>query len=358
MTVTAQASTFSWGGQTAKEVTATTWYRHRVVDGDLSEVTDDRMGPPEVGGRPTPTIPFRAGYLVSGGLVLNPRLESTFGWILEGVMGAVSTTTDTPEAGMNRHKFAFAAANESWTPWMSFRKEIIGAALDGSDDLGVTYQDCRVIGLTMNFPNNGLITSRVDILGRDFVYEEDPTFVYANTMEGHESVPISCVIGGYMKIPGFSATELPIIGAQLTFGNVPLDLRQEMVYGSPKLDNVTTVLRTLGVTLTLKYQDPDLWQRIFTGGIGSPYGATWSQIPFIEDLDIVAQSPDDIPGLANPYQLRIQADEIMWRPVGGIRLAGNQAVLITLQGTAFENDAGDYCSFTLDNEVANYTWPT
>lgn len=357
MTVTAQASIFSWGGQTAKEVTATTWYRHRVVDGDLSEITDDRMGPPEVGGRPTPTIPYRGGYLVSGGLVIHPRLENTFGWILEGAMGGVETTTDSPEAGINSHKFSFSA-NESWTPWMSFRKEIIGAATDGSDDLGVVFQDCRIIGLTLNLPNNGLITSRIDVLGRDFAYTEDPTWTYDNTMEGHESVPVSCVVGGYMKIPGYSATELPIIGAQLTFANVPLDTRMEMVYGSPKLDNVTTVLRSLTVTLTLKWQDPDLWQRIFTGGTGSPYGASWSVIPFIEDLDIVAHTPDDIPGLANPYELRVQAAEVLWQPVGGIRLSGNNAIVFTIQGTAFENDAGDYCSFTLENEIANYTWPT
>lgn len=356
MTVTAQAGTFSWGGQSAKESVATTWYRHRVVDGDITEITDDRMGPPEVGGRPTPTIPYRAGYLVSGGLSINPRLVDVFGWLLFGALGAVTTTANSPESGLHSHKFAFAS-NESWIPWMSFRKHVVGAAVDGSEDIGMIYEDCRVIGATFNLPASGIVNARFDVLGREFAFDESPdAWTYANTMEGHESVPISSVVGGYFKIPGYSATELPIIGAQVSLGNVPLDIRQEMVYGSPQLDNVTPVLRTLGAQVTLKWQDPDLWQSIFTG---SASGTAWTSTPFIHDMDVLASSPADVDDTySNPFTLRIQSDEMMWRPVGGIRLAGNNAVLITLQGTAFENDAGDYCAVTLQNSTASYTWPT
>ncbi len=353
MTLTAQASTYSWGGQSAKETVAALWYRHRVLDGDLAEISDERMGQPEVGGTPVPTLPYRAGYMVGGGLSVYPRFEDVFGWILYGAMGSVTTTADTPEIGMHQHKFGFAA-NPAFMNYMSFRRHLVGAAAAGAEDLGTVYEDGRIIGLTFNLPNSGIPTARVDVLAREFTFEDPSAWSYVNTMEDPLSVPISCTVGGYIKIPGYDAANLPVIGAQIAIQNVPLDIRQEMVYGSPKLDDVTPVFRNMTVTLTLKWADPDLWRTILTGAVG---GASWITAPFIEDLDIVALSPADITGKANPYSLRIQASNVVWQPVGGIRLAGNESVMLSIRGVAFDNPGGDYNSLTLENEVTAYAWP-
>jgi hypothetical protein len=346
------------------ETPPTNWYKHRASDIDLGMISDDRLGPPEVGGVPTPTIPYRAGVMAAGGALINPRLESTLGWLLHGAMGSWSATADvdvfgTADTAMNNHKFVFSTTNQAYVPFMGFRKEIPGTALDGSDDMGETFSDCKIIALTLALPNDGLITSRVDVLGRaaDTVYTDNPSFTYVNTLfEDFESIPIGSVVGGFFKIPGFSATELPITNATVTLANAPLDIRMEKVYGSPYLEDVTIIGRSLTADILVKWRDPQLYRRILTG---STVGTNWSAFPFVEDLDVYALSPG-LASAASPWQLRVRAAEIMWQVVGGIRLAGNQAVMMRITGTAIAPSSGDYATINLGNLIntTGYTWPT
>jgi len=96
MAVTAMTGTFSFGPQPAKTEVATEYYRHKVTQGDLGIMDDIRLGVPEVGGRPVPTFPYKAGVTVGGGLSLQPRLENTVGWLLRGLMGDYSVVADAP----------------------------------------------------------------------------------------------------------------------------------------------------------------------------------------------------------------------------------------------------------------------
>ena len=52
MAVTAQTGVFSFGGQTGKTTISSTFFKHRASDIDLATISDDRLGPPEVGGEP------------------------------------------------------------------------------------------------------------------------------------------------------------------------------------------------------------------------------------------------------------------------------------------------------------------
>ncbi len=358
MAVTAQTGTFSFGGQTGKGTIAATFYRHRASDIDLATISDDRLGPPEVGGSPVPTIPFRAGVLASGGALLNPRLEDTIGWILYGATGAWSTTADedvfgTTDTGVQHHEFVFAT-DQSYLPYMSMRKDIPGSA--AANDLGENFIDCKIVNLTVALPNDGLISSRIDVLGRasGTNFETAPTWSYDNTFETYESIPIGSVTGGFLKIPGFSATALPVTAASVSLTNAPLDIRQERQFGSPYLDEVTVVGRSLTVDLVVKWKDPQLYRQILTG---TTVGTQWTAAPFVQDLDIYALSPSVIPTQTTPYQLRFEAPSVMYQVVGGIRLAGNQAVMIRVTGTAIADDAG-YMNCHVANEQTDYTWPT
>ncbi|MHA2383919.1 MAG: hypothetical protein ACXACT_15200 [Candidatus Thorarchaeota archaeon] len=364
MAVTAQAGVFSFGGQSAKGTVASTFYQHRAADIDLATISDDRLGPPEVGGIPTPTIPYRAGVLATGGATISPRLENTFGWLLEGAVGAWSATTDenvfgTATTNMFDHEFVFAT-NQGFVPYMSFRKEIPGAAADGSDDFGETFEDCKIIALTLALPNDGLISTRVDVLGRVSEFVEDPTWTYGNTqMEDWDSIPIGCVTGGFLKIPTYSATELPVVQATVTLTNAPLDIRQEKVFGDPYIQDVTVIGRSLTVDMLVKWDDPDLYQSIITG---STTGTQWTATPFTSDLDIYTVSTIDAPTTnpATPWQLRVRAAEVMYQAVGGIRLAGNNALMQRVTGTAIAPSSGEYVTINLGNTVnaTAYTWPT
>lgn len=357
MAVTAQTGVLSFGGQSAKGTVASTFYKHRSSDIDLATISDDRIGPQEVGGIPTPTIPYRAGVMATGGATIIPRLESTMGWIFYGALGAASVTADrdvegNTVTGMYNHEFTFAT-DQGYVPWMSFRKEVPGA--QAADILGETFVDCKIIGLTVSLPNDGLIQSRVDVLGRTSEFEEAPSFSYANAdFEDYESIPIGSVVGGYLKVPTFSATALPITQATVTISNQPLDIRQEKVYGSPYLEDVTVIGRQMTVDLVLKWTDPDLYQKILTG---STTGTQWVAQPFVQDLDILSLSSVDAGALATPYGMRIQAPSIMYRVEGGIRLAGGQAVMLRVTGTALAS-ASDYVTVNIGNEVTQYSWPT
>ena len=358
MAVTSQTGVLSFGGQSAKETVATTFYKHRAVNLDLSAFSDDRLGDPEVGGVNTPTIPYRAGIMATGGAVINPRLEDTFGWLLYGLSGAVSTTADedvfgTTETGFNHHIFSYAS-DYGYVPYMTFRKEIPGES--ATEFLGEIYQDCKVVNAAVALPNDNLISTRIDVLGRaaDTLFDDNPSFSYDNTQyEDYQSIPIGCTTGGYMKIPDFSATAFPVTQATVVFQNRPLDIRQEKNYGSPYLDEVTIVSRQMMIDMIVKWKDPQLYLSILTG---TTTGTQWTASPWVEDLDIYALSPDPIVG-STPYQLRIQAPEVMYQLVGGIELAGNQAVMMRIRGTAIAGTQS-YYEIHLGNEATQYVWPT
>lgn len=358
MAVTAQTGILSWGGQSGKGTIASTFYQHRAADIDLSTTSDDRLGPPEVGGINTPTIPYRAGVLVSGGATINPRLEDTLGWLLHGALGAWTSTADenvfgTADTGGVHHVFTFAS-DAGYVPYMSFRKYIPGET--STDDLGETFLDCKVVNMALALPNDGLINARVDVLGREPGFDDDPTWTYGNTqLEDYQSIPIGSVTGGYLKVPNFSATALPITAANVTLTNAPLDIRQEKNYGSPYLDEVTVIGRSLTVDLIVKWKDPQLYLAILTG---STTGTEWTAAPWVEDFDVYSLSTNPISGLISPYQLRVQAPEVMYQVQGGIRLAGNNAVMMRIQGTAIAPSSGDYVTIDMFNEATDYTWPT
>jgi hypothetical protein len=355
MAVSAQAGTLGFGAQTGKGSVATTWYRHRASDVDLASLDDQRTGPPEVGGQPMPTIPYKGGVAVAGGAIINPRLEDTFGWLLYGAMGSVATTSS---GGVYTHVFAPSTSSPEFVPWMSFRKHVTGLDADLSKDLGEIYQDCKLAGLVFNLPNDGLISARLDALGRIPSYDEAPSaWTWTNSFEDYESLPIGVCTGGYIKVPSFSADALPVVSATVGIVNQPLPMNRERVYGSPYMRDITIVGRQLSVDLILQWEDPALYRAIHTGS--SSGASAWSCDPFTTDLQIVAMSPGNMTGQSVPWSLTFDAAEIMLSVQGGIRLAGNDAVMLRLTGVALaQADAADYASFTLKNLVSAYTWPS
>lgn len=453
-------------------------FRHRAADIDLSAIDDVRLGPPEVGGIPTPTFPYKGGQLVTGGATLYPRLENSFLWLLWAAIGyspdvvesgdlymweegtpnptaaaqylaacplasgttegiSVGSHTLLPEGeyiAVMRH---MAGTNPVWTgdvvvrgtdmdgvaqeetltftsgsgdsdilettnlfktiteidapaytngvddmvsvgsmmfdheftfnptegmaaclPWMSFYKFIPSGACvaNDPDSIWEMYKDCKVMGLMFTLPNDAPIAARVDTMGRTWELSDSSPFdEYLSTYEDYQSIPVGCHTGGYFKIPSYSSDELPIVSAQVGIANAPLDIRQEKVFGSPELDDITVVSRALTIDMILKWKDPDLYRQIYTGSIT---GTTWDEKPFVQSLDILAESNGTPDHVNYPYGLRVQAPEVLFQINNGVRLAGNQAVMLRMTGTALAPSTGDYCTFTLTNRHRLYRWPT
>lgn len=354
MAVTAQAGHFGFGPQDGIDGTVGIWVKHRADTIDLNEQDDSRIGPPEVGGAPMPTLAYKAGYVVAGGATIYPRLEETFGWLLYGAMGSCTTTGST---GAYTHVFKPLAASLSYVPWMGFRKIIPKRYGDTGNPFGIEYTNTKLVGLTFTLPNDGLISARMDIIGADYEHEDDPdtNFSWDKEYEDDDSLPIGVVSGNKIELPTFdSGTELPIVAASVSVINQPLPIEQEKVYGSPSLEDVTIVSRRVTVDLAVKWNDPTLYKAILNG-VG---GSVWTPEPFTTDIEIVAQSPADMPGESEPYELKVVASKMLFSVTQAPVLAGNNAVLMRLQGVAMKTDAASYVEISLTNQKSQYVWDT
>lgn len=363
MTTTSQAGIFGFGPQSAKSVAVGTnsWYRHKATLVDLAALDDQRLGPPEVGGRPLPTIPYKAGVNIGGGATINPRLENSLGWLLYGALGYHSVTSGSGDIKI--HTFKMDDNNPSLVRWMGFRKFVPASTDPGDYTMGEIYKDCKIINLGFTLANDGLGQMRMDVLGREFELVQAPAWGTTSgsasgwaadgNFEEYESIPIgSALNAGYINVPTFG--NLPVVQGQVTIQNQPLDMRSEKVYGSPYADDITIISRQISLDLTVKWRNPDLYRQILTGQVS---GTQWSASPFTTSVVIMACSPSNMPGESTPYYLKITVSKAMMSMNGPIQLAGNQAVIMRYNGVALDT-TGDYVTYELANQVPNYTWPT
>lgn len=353
MAVSAQAGLMSFGPQSAKGATPAAWYRHRATVADLGVVDPTQEGPAEVGGIAVPTFPYKSGPLVAGGLTIQPRYENTLGWLLYAMLGNVDSAVDPYNADVYNHVFTIDPADSTNVPWLGFRKHIPRKDGVANTDLGEIFKDCKVVGGTLALPNDQPLSMRLDVIGREFELDDDPTaWTYANALESWESIPVACQTGGYINIAG---NTLPVVAAQVSWRNVPLDIRMERVFGDPFIEDITIIQRRLEYQLTVKWNNPDLYRQVLAGG---PSGTEWSGQPYTASFEVKSVSSVNMPAETEPYALTIAADEVMMSQEGGVTLAGNGAVMMKYSGVALES--ANYASFTLRNKVDDtpgYTWP-
>ena len=125
----------------------------------------------EIGSGPFPTFPYKAGYIIGGGVEMMPRLEDSVGWLLYSALGdhSVGAAVD----GVYPHTFVPDSTDKSLVNWLSLRKYIPQTEGDASTDLGELYTDCKPTNLTLTLPNDMPITARWDFMGRTFTLVDD-----------------------------------------------------------------------------------------------------------------------------------------------------------------------------------------
>src|SRR5258706_671533 len=127
------------------------------------------------------------------------------------------------------HKFTLDPSDSTFIPWLSARKQLPRRNGDPDTDLGEIYQDLKVTGMSLSLANDAPLMARMDMLGCNFALDPSPdAWSYANAFEDWRSVPVLCHTVGKIKISG---VDLPVVAAQLSLQNVPLDIRQERVIG-------------------------------------------------------------------------------------------------------------------------------
>jgi hypothetical protein len=351
MAVTAAAGIVGFGPQNGKSTDvgyapATEFYRHKATQVDLAVLDDTRLGDPEVGGRPVPTFPYKAGIMVAGGATLQPRLEDTLGWLLYALMGDVTTVG----AADYTHTFTFSN-DPSEVKWMTFKKYI--PKKDGvvGTDVGEIYEDCKLTGMSFTLASDAPLQTRLDVLGRTFELDHNADlWAWENTYEDYPTIPIGCHTSGYIEVEG---ERLPIVQATVSFANQPLDARSERVYGSPYLEDITIVQRQLSFDLLVKWNNPELYTQVLTG---QPTGTEWSAQPFVGSFEVKMATFETVGETGVEYSLTIRCPVAMLAMNGGITLAGGQAVMMRFNGIALDNDA-EYAEFVLVNGVQEYAWP-
>lgn len=358
MAITAQSGAIGMsinaGG--AKDGANASWHRVRALATDMSILDDTRIGPGEIGGIVTPTMPYKAGYSVAGGMTVMPRLKETFGWYLLAALGEDAVTTgkdidDTSVVGLNKHVMSFKTTDSAFVPYVSFRKLIPNPT--AGDILGEIYKNCKILGLTMDFPGEGPLQFRIDAAGLDFTLAENPSWTWAAAYEDWQSVPISCVTGGTVKATPLGASEqtLDVVSASVSLVNAPLDFRQEKKFGSPLLDGITVVNRAVTFDMIVKWNNPNLYQEMLTGAAA---GTAWTASPFVAKVEITALTSKLIgtAPLNVPWKVRVSCPEVNLAQVGGVALVASQSLMMRLRGTAIEPGSGSYASVTFHNEKA------
>jgi hypothetical protein len=246
------------------------------------------------------------------------------------------------------HDFQFNATPTT-LPWMSVRKYI-----PGTTPLWEQGYDNKVTSCRFTFPQNGVVSARVDFLGRtpDWTTPGSPT--WAGDLEAFGSVPATCDLNGFIKLPNSynGTTAFPITNLVITMVNNLTSPSQEMIIGSPYPDDFAVLSRAMSIQATLKWADPQLYLDILTGNVT---GTSWAPGIFTSNLDVLINAPAVIPGNASAtYSLEVLAGEVMWGVNGSPVLAGGDVVMLPLIGTVLNPSSGNYCDFILTNEQAHY----
>lgn len=336
------------------------YLKHRAREITYDAENMQSVLPLEVGGDIEPTGAYKSGVAVGGGASILPRLQSDIGALLLGAFGKVTTATDTPVAGVNKHTFTMDATNQDKIPWMAVRKMIPGAA--GVRAKGVTGYDNKVASLRFTIPQAAPIEARIEFMGRVPAFDNYPeSWLTGSGYEDYLSLPLSCK--GSFYIPNIQAAAEPVTQVILELVNNLTSPRQEMIVGSYFMDDIAVLSRALTLRFAYKWYDPTLYDY----SMGNAANITdWSPQPFVQEksggnyafqLDMIA--PFFVTG-TTPYQLTVRATKCFFEPVGGVNLVGGGLVMQEYRGTVLvpTSPSDPYAEFILYNGVSGYSVPT
>lgn len=285
-----------------------------------------------------------------------PFLEGQMiGWLMYGLLGAVTTTADSPEVGVNRHKFHYAADGFS-LPYLAVRREVPNPV--PANKFGETLVDAKVGSLSVTIPAVGPLGLTWSLLARMMSFERGATWAYANTVSEVRSVPNAGK--GTVKIGGI---EYPLNAMQIDIGNNLTDPRQVRVIGKYYMVDIQKLSGACQVRVSLLWEDSGLYQIINTGSFN---GTMWSTIPWVVDtvgqvrsLYARFETPEVIDGQAVPYALIFEANRMDWQVDGPPEMRPGNLVTLTLVGRVIDstNLGLDYVDVTVQNQITGYVLP-
>ena len=351
------------GGQNAVpwDETTLTFNPHRATRFMYDIAQIESVFPQETGIL-TPTGVYKGGYYMQGMASFAPRLQDSLGWLLLMATGAVTTSVSGLVA---THTFTFQTDQQE-TPWAAMRVTIPGRGNVPAQ--GVQGFDNKLATFTMNMRPASPLEAECAWEGITMRLDSNPQGWFGNAYEEYQGVPITSksVLGtGLLTVPSLQNTTVPMIAAKLELRNSLTGPKEEMVLGSYTMDDIVILERALTLEFTYKWNDPELYQRVYTN---LRNGTTWSPTPFttqtangVYAIDITMQSPFYIPGTTTPYAIRVRANNAAIMSKGNLQLQPGQIVTEDYVATVLNPGAGNgnYLEVILTNGyTTGYALPT
>lgn len=328
---------------------------------------------PEIGGKALTSGIYTTGTWAAGSASMYARLDDRLGWILLAAMGDVSTVADTTadnlallggshgsDAGINSHVFQFNTSDQYFIPWLTLRR-LLPHSTSGYD-VGETFQDGRLAGMTMTIAAGAAVTLDLDMLARlkqtDYQFDYNPGWG-TPTYDAFEKFAVtSC--DGHFKI---NNAAFNVTAVTLTATNVLLAPQQSIVVGTTHPVDFPNLNRVFAVTVTFLVDDWDFYVSTFKGAAVTRTDSNAACDIYKADVDVMAASQSLITG-TEPYRIRVfsnpDEDNAAWA-VQPVRFVPNRPVVVqatcsmlALEGTGWDNHP---VFVVLQNDKANYNLP-
>lgn len=292
----------------------------------------------EIGGGAMLRDVVKAGITSGGTMDIIPR-PTNIGNLLLGAIGNVASPTDNGD-GSYSHVFTLPT-DEFDAPYWTIRSAPGGI-------WGEQLQDCRVAGLVFSFTGARFVEGAATFIGGLPTPNLGMTSWAVSTYldSGPQFLsPVSDI-----ELP--SGTAAKVLSGAVAFGlQIPLD--EQFIVGSYSPDAFDINQRTVNITLNLKVDDVDLYEKIMYDPNGS--ATVWTAEVFKEgDMKLDLISPEDAgTGTGGPtayslnFDFDVTDDNIVWS-AAPIALRAGRQVVMQVTGTVL-NSENEPITATLTN---------
>lgn len=292
----------------------------------------------EIGGGAMPRDVVKVGITSGGTMDMIPR-PTNIGNLLLGAIGNVGSPVDNTD-GSYSHVFTLPA-DEFDAPYWTVRSAPGGI-------WGEQLQDCRVAGLVFSFTGARFVEGATTMVGGlptpniGMTNWDVPTYL--------DSGPQFLSPVSDIELP--SGTTAKVLSGAIALGlQIPLD--EQFIVGSYSPDGFDINQRTVNITLNLKVDDKDLYEKIMYDPAGS--ATLWTAEVFKEgDIKLDLISPEDAgtsTGASTPYSVTFDFDttddNIVWT-AAPIALRAGRQVVMQVTGTVL-NSENEPITATLTN---------
>jgi hypothetical protein len=330
---------FWLGPQTAKGTAATTYYGFKGNMIDLAPQQMTRNIGQLVGGSYLPGGSVKTAAFGGGSIVMPPALDDYIGWLLYAFAGSV-TSNDLTD--YHEHYFPSGADDTAPGKYLTGRRSIPGTATEYEQ-----MEDLVPTRITLGLTPGEFATLRMDLLGRTISAPDGSSWTYA-AKNPEDSCPIVCK--GGLEMPDGTGLATAT-GATLDLVNVVPDLRQVLVVGDYYPFDFPVLTRAITLTYTNLYETNDLYANFYWSG------TAWTPVVYSTSLDVYVESPDDISGASEPYELKVWASDVDWQ-CEPLRLAGGELIGMQVVGAVTDAANGHDWYFRLRNATSEYDWPS